>query len=1337
MIFSHQRPKRSKQREAIFNHHLTNEDDLIQQLIQYLDLNNLAHKKIQIIAQDIVIKVRGLPHLATLDAFLKEYDLSTEEGITIMCIAESILRIPDADTGNALIQDKLSSANWSKHVGHSSSLFVNASTWAFLLSGKMLRVKHDENSELEVILSKIISQSSKPVIRQAVQQAIKLISNHFIISSNIHDSYKKSKEQSNAQFRYSFDMLGEAAITSEDAEKYFEKYLDAIRYLKKLENNNPVLGPGVSIKLSALHPRFEYHKYESIFNRLYPRLKSLANEAMRANIGLVIDAEETDRLDIQLDLFKALCQEPDLRDWNGLGIAVQAYQKRAFYVIDWLIELAESTQRRLMIRLVKGAYWDSEIKRAQLLGLESFPVYTRKESTDISYLACAKKILSNTDVIFPMFATHNAHTISAILHLVNDYRDFEFQRLFGMGEQLYSLIISSEKFCYPCRVYAPCGEYKELLPYLVRRLLENGANSSFVNQILDLSIPTKEVVSDPVLSIKNLSIVSNPKIPLPKDIYQPNWLNSKGMDLTQENTLLQLKENFEKNFEPSWNATSIINGIAQQGETNNVYSPSNHAHKIGKVTWADKKDVNVAIQYASQAFPSWSSVSAIERTNSLNKFSKLLELHTDELIALCILEAGKTVLSAIAEVREAIDFCHYYAYQSKKLFNAMHDQEGSIFKVHYIGCGVFACISPWNFPLAIFVGQIVAALVTGNTVIAKPAEQTPLVATRVIELLHQAGIPNDVLQLIIGNGEIGASIVSSHMIAGVVFTGSTYVAHEIRKAVCDEQRCCIPVVAETGGVNAMIIDSSALLEQAVVDVIQSAFDSAGQRCSALRVVYVQEDIAEEFLRLLKGAMAELEIGNPILLSTDVGPIIDQSAKNELEQYEQQISVAGKLIYKSRLTSSLRQGNFFGPCVYEIDSIDQITKEAFGPILHIIRYPVAKNQDVINEINSTGYGLTLGIQSRINSFSKRMCNLARVGNIYINRNMIGATVGIQPFGGERMSGTGPKAGGPNYLYKFTHEQRIALDSSNTKFDNQPDLIKHKEIDEDIIAPSVNACLSSKSEDIKITSQNIDLKAQVTYSDQEHINQAILIAGKNISEFDEKTNEQRADYISYIFEGLTKYQNKIIHYYSAEFGLDRNSVANEICDALSIVQDYIKLVKNNFRKNTFGYGPVGERNEFEMHNYGIFVFYSDKDPYILGFISALSATIAIGNPLLVISNRYSLFTSSFCTKFLIHPDLFTKHIHYLPIVDKLLLENVFSDQRISGYICSTTTAYLKELENLLVKREGPLTPLIIDTDNRDTGGPLANPNNLYLIGTERTISTNTTAIGGNASLYCIER
>ena len=1335
MIFSYLPPKRDKHRQAIFDNYLVNENVYIPQLIEYLDLNKSNQESIKSVAVDLVTNVRKLTPVAALDSFLKEYDLSTEAGITIMCIAESILRIPDAKTGNALIQDKLTSANWDKHIGKSSSLFVNASTWAFLLTGKILDTSNNENDKLHNALSKTLSECSKPLIRQAVQQAIKLISNHFIIGGEIQEGFQKSNEQKNRIYRYSFDMLGEAAITSEDANKYFEKYMQAIKHLHKSENNTPILGPGISIKLSALHPRYEFAKYKSVFDRLYPRLKDLAQEAMQANISFVIDAEEEDRLDLQLDLFATLCNEYCLCEWNGLGIAVQAYQKRAFSVVDWLVDLAKITNRRLMLRLVKGAYWDSEIKHAQLLGLESYPVFTRKESTDISYLACAKKILNNTDVIYPMFATHNAHSIAAMLNFAGNYRDFEFQRLYGMGEQLYSLIVTSKEYPVPCRVYAPCGKYKELLPYLVRRLLENGANTSFVNQILNPSIPAKQVAADPIHILSKRTSVTNSKIPLPPNLYQPHRINSKGLDLSKEMTLLNLKHNLEKYSHNTWCATSIINGKERQGNKIDAYTPSNINKKIESVIWATYEDVDLAIQHADQAFLSWNKTTPAYRANFLIKAAELLEANTDELITLSILEAGKTIDNAIAEIREAVDYCRYYAHQANKFFSCPSFIAGSTIKVEYIGCGVFACISPWNFPLAIFLGQIFAALVTGNSVVAKPAEQSPLIATKAIHLLHQAGIPSDVLQLIIGDGKVGAAIVGDHRIAGVVFTGSTTVAREIRKALCNSHRCCKPFIAETGGINAMIIDSSALLEQAVIDVIQSAFDSAGQRCSALRVVYVQEDIAGVFLRLLKGAMAELEIGEPSYLTSDIGPIIDQNAKRDLEQYEQKISKVGQLIYKVSISPSLKEGNFFAPCAYEIKSIKQIKKEAFGPILHIIRYESFNSDDVLHEINSSGYGLTFGVHSRITSFTKQTGEIMRAGNIYINRNMIGATVGIQPFGGERMSGTGPKAGGPHYLYKFTREIRNALNQShaNIKYNkNSNELCVIKEY---VIEPSINDYLSDKSENLTLCTKQKNIKACVKYSNAEHIRRAIHLAEKELTEFDRIKNEQRADYINHICKNLDKNREEIISLYSSEFDLGKNFASEELELAISVASDYNNYVNSNYKQITFELGPTGERNELNLHNRGIFMFFCDTSPLIISFTSALAATISIGNPLLVIANKSSLFTLFYLAKYLIHPDIYAKHIFYLPINDEALVPNLYSDSRISGYICFSNESYITEVEKLVTSREGPFIPLIACLDNQATGGPLANPNNLFLISAERTVSTNTTAIGGNATLYCM--
>ena len=1336
MIFSYKPPERDKLRNAIFNNHLLNEDVYIPQLIDYLDLKKSNQESIKNVAIDLVTNVRKLTPAAVLDSFLKEYDLSTEAGITIMCIAESILRIPDAKTGNALIQDKLTSANWGKHIGKSSSLLVNASTWAFLLTGRILDTKGNESNKLYNALSRALSEGSKPIIRQAVQQAIKLISSHFIIGSEIQDGLEKSSEQKNLIYRYSFDMLGEAAITNDDANKYFDKYMHAIKYLHKSENNTPIFGPGISIKLSALHPRYEFAKYKSVFDRLYPRLKNLAQEAKQANISFVIDAEEEDRLDLQLDLFETLCNETCLREWSGLGIAVQAYQKRAFSVIDWLIDLAKITNRRLMLRLVKGAYWDTEIKRAQLLGLESYPVFTRKESTDISYLACAKKILNNTDVIYPMFATHNAHTIAAILNFAGEYRDFEFQRLYGMGEQLYSLIITSNESPVPCRVYAPCGKYKELLPYLVRRLLENGANTSFVNQILNSSISAKQVAADPIQILSQHISVTNPKIPLPPNLYQPHRINSKGLDLSKETTLLNLKHNLEKYSQNTWHAASIISGAERQGNKIDVCAPSNTNNKIGSVIWATNEDVDLAVQHADQAFLSWHKTTPAYRADILIKAAELLEVNASELIALCVLEAGKTISNAIAEIREAADYCRYYAQQANILFNDPTFIANSSIKVKYIGCGVFACISPWNFPLAIFLGQIVAALVTGNTVVAKPAEQTPLIATKIVRLLHQSGIPNKVLHLIVGDGDAGVAIVSDHRISGVVFTGSTAVASEIYKTLNNGHRCCIPLIAETGGINAMIIDSSALLEQAVIDVMQSAFDSAGQRCSALRVVYVQEDIAEEFLRLLKGAMSELVIGDPIYMTSDIGPIIDQNAKSELEQYEQEISKVGKLVYKANILPSQKNGNYFAPCAYEIESIQQIKKEAFGPILHIIKYQTINTDDVIDEINDSGYGLTFGVQSRIDSYTKRLSEIVRAGNIYINRNIIGATVGIQPFGGEKMSGTGPKAGGPYYLYKFTREIREILNQSRLTAKYNNDSNDHVGIKEFSIQPFVNIGLSDKSEKISLYSQQIDIKASVKYSNAKNISSAIRLAEAKLSEFDRIINEQRADYINYICENLNHCQDKFISSYSSEFNLERNIASKELEQAISVANDYLFYVNNNSKQTTIEFGPTGERNELNIHNRGIFVLYSDTSPLILSFTSALAATISIGNPLLIIANKNSLFTLFFLTNYLIHPDIIAKYVFYLPVNDKSLLSNLYSDCRISGYICSSTTSYLRDAQKLIANRKGPLAPLIADLSNQTTGGPLSNTENQYLICTERTVSTNTTAIGGNATLYCMD-
>ena len=1287
MIFNASRPRRNSLWQAIADSYSVDEETHVKKLISDLNLNEADQTKIQQTAIDLVVNTREQNPLKPFDSFLKEYDLSTEEGTTIMCIAESILRIPDTKTGDALIEDKISAGNWQKHIGESESLFVNAATWAFLLTGKILKTPKNDSRDLENAFNGFLYNSSKPIIRQAVQQAIKIISNHFIISNNVENAIDKLSKQHKSTSFYSFDMLGEAAITEHDADQYFNKYLHAIKYIQSTINNRSLYDAGVSIKLSALHPRYEYSHYESVIQRLYPRLKTLALAAKQAEMNFIIDAEEVDRLELQLDLFERLCVEPELETWHGLGLAVQAYQKRAYAVIDWLVTLAQSSKRRVMLRLVKGAYWDTEIKRAQVLGLKDYPVFTRKESTDVSYLACAKKILTHTDVIYPMFATHNAHSVAAILNFTGEYQDFEFQRLYGMGEQFYTLITSPDTYDLPCRVYAPCGEYQELLPYLVRRLLENGANTSFVNQILDHSIAPEEVAADPIQRLSMQSCIHNSKIPSPVKIYQPHWQNSVGVEVTQENELVHLQKSLDQNKSEIWHATSIMDGKPCSGDLEDVINPANPNNKIATATVATSAQISQAIESAQQAFLEWNATAVEKRAEYLLTIAELLETNRDEFIHLCIQEAGKTVTNAVAEIREAIDFCRYYSYQAKSLFAAPYKILDSTIQVEHLGHGVIACISPWNFPLAIFVGQVVAALVAGNTVVAKPAEQTPLIAFKVVQLMHAAGIPGNVLQLIIGDGGIGAQIVNDHRVVGVVFTGSTNVAHEIHKTLSKSHRYNAPLIAETGGINAMLVDSSALLEQTVKDVTQSAFDSAGQRCSALRVVYVQQDIFDEFTRLLTGAMAELIIGDPAYIRTDIGPIIDQPAKRDLQRYEESISKTGILIYKCKPSVAKQVNNYFSPCAYQIESINQIHKEAFGPILHVISYTVENIQAVCNDINRQDYGLTFGVQSRIQTFTEKASKEIRAGNIYINRNMIGATVGIQPFGGERLSGTGPKAGGPHYLLALTKEKYSEINN-----------IKQKLATTNVVAQDHEEAKQSQIESV--------------------LNNVV----NNSYAFNFIQNEVRMEYLDHIAEQLFKHRGE---YYSDA----------EVKNAISIVKEYKNTLIKKVNKTVFEIGPTGQHNELYLYNRGPLMYENNSSNALSSFVSVLAANIVIGNPLLIISNNEFIQSNNYLYQQLVHSDLQEKYFFLLLIKNQTTLNKLLSHPSLCGFIFSGNAEKLVEIENTIAHRSGPITPFIDLQVNQTPGGIFANPKNLYLISTERTISINTTAMGGNTSLYSL--
>ncbi len=1011
------------------------ETEALQKLFEFISSEELG-TDVEERAKRLVAEIREQRlKKGGINAFMAEYDLSNQEGLALMCLAEALLRIPDKLTQDRLIRDKIGTGDWQKHLGESESLFVNAVTYALKIAGKIVNESDFSPQALKGALIEFFKKHSKATIRSAVRYAMGVMGNYFVMGETIQQAQDRAGRGYSKGYRYSFDMLGEAARTAPDAEYYFEDYKKAIEAIGKAAPKHSTLyqRSGISIKCSALHPRYEYQKDERIFDELYPRVKELCLLAKAQNISLTIDAEESDRLVPSLKILAKLCEETDLNDWQGLGLAVQAYQKRAFYVLDYLRDLALNNKRRLMVRLVKGAYWDSEIKQAQELGLEGYPVFTRKAYTDVSYLACAKKMLSHTEAFYPMFATHHAYTVSAIFKMAGDYRDYEFQCLHGMGDSLYDQIVGPMcEIAMPCRVYAPVGTHKHLLAYLVRRLLENGANSSFVNQILNTRIPVGDLVKNPLMEALAMNLVPHPYIPLPRNIYGDTRMNSKGLDLSNSHVLMQVLNEIDEAAKDQWLALPMLSEKKEFSHTRReAKNPANTTEIVGHVMEAGANDVELALESAAKAYPVWSRTPVAERAAMLNRMADLLEANITRFMAIAIKEAGKTLANAIGEVREAIDFCRYYAVEAQKLFKPIEFQgvTGEHNFMELCGRGIIVCISPWNFPLAIFLGEVTASLAAGNVVIAKPSRQTPLIATFAIELLHQAGFPRDVVQLLPGSGSvIGTKLVSDPRIGGVIFTGSTETARFINECLAKKEGPIVPFVAETGGQNVMVVDSTALPEQVVKDVINSSFDSAGQRCSALRVLFVQQDIADNVIEMLKGAMAELKVGNPMSITTDVGPVIDEPSQQQLLEHIENMRRDAKIIYQTPLSADTKNGFFVPPTLVEIPHIRLLKREVFGPVLHIIRYHASQIDDVIEQINSTGYGLTFGVHSRIDSFIDYVRKCIHAGNVYVNRNMIGAIVGVQPFGGEGLSGTGPKAGGPFYLPRLTLERSISINTT---------------------------------------------------------------------------------------------------------------------------------------------------------------------------------------------------------------------------------------------------------------------------------------------------------------------
>jgi RHH-type transcriptional regulator, proline utilization regulon repressor / proline dehydrogenase / delta 1-pyrroline-5-carboxylate dehydrogenase len=1018
-------------RDAISAAYLADEDTIVDQRIAQATLSPKEEAQTARVAADLVARIReDAGRGGGVDAFMREYALSSEEGVALMCLAEALLRVPDAETQDKLIRDKIGGAQWDKHRAKSDSLFVNASTWALMLTGHIVRLNDAAKWDFEGIFKRLVARSGEPVIRQAVGYAMRVLGRQFVLGRTIAEALKEARPMVEKGYRYSFDMLGEAAYTKKDAARYAAAYraaLDAVAAGTPKDGRSIFERPSLSVKLSALHPRYEWVKRERVFAELLPVVVDLAERARAADIALTIDAEEAERLDLMLDLFEAFGAE--LRGWNGLGLAVQAYQKRAFPVLAWLIDLARRQDRRIPVRLVKGAYWDSEIKRGQELGLPEYPVFTRKAATDTSYLACARAMLGAGDALYPQFATHNAHSLAAIDALAAGRRDFEYQRLHGMGEALHE--IHREQGGVPTRIYAPVGSHEDLLAYLVRRLLENGANTSFVNRLADDDAPVADIIADPVIQIAATSPHRNPRIPLPADILGERK-NSSGFLWSDPKVSDPMLAQIETHLAAPYRAAPLIGGEARGGAPAEIRDPSDRRRVVGTVIEASDKDARDALALAHGAQRGWDGIGGKARAGVLFRAADLFEANRARLMALAVREAGKTLPNALGEVREAVDFLCYYAVRAAEMFEdpvRLPGPTGESNALSLHGKGVFACISPWNFPLAIFTGQVAGALAAGNAVLAKPAEQTPLIAAAAVELLREAGVPGDVLHLLPGDGpRIGNALFGDARLSGVALTGSTDAANAINRALAARSGPIATLIAETGGQNALIVDSTALPEQVARDALASAFDSAGQRCSALRVLFVQDDVADKMLDILLGAMDELKIGDPLRLDTDIGPVIDEGACAMLTDHAGRMAREGKLLRKLALPPEAAHGTFFAPQAFEIDSLAQLTREVFGPALHVVRFSADSLGKVCEAINATGYGLTLGIHTRIEETARFVRERVQAGNVYVNRNQIGAVVGVQPFGGEGLSGTGPKAGGPHYLARFALERTYTVNTA---------------------------------------------------------------------------------------------------------------------------------------------------------------------------------------------------------------------------------------------------------------------------------------------------------------------
>ena len=1261
-------------RQKIRDFYRIDENIAVDHILPLAEVNVSARSRAWERARKLVLKIReDQAGNGAIDALLNEYSLSSEEGVVLMCLAEALLRVPDKHTQDELIRDKISQGQWSTHLGHSDSLFVNASSWALLITGAMVNYADSRQKDSFGLLKKTIGRLGEPVIRQSMNYAMKIMGDQFVMGETIGAATERAATKEQQGYVYSYDMLGEGARTMLDADKYFHAYQEAIAAIGAVAQssgkNDPRRVPGISVKLSAIHPRYGFSHKERVMAEIVPKLKALCLQAKSFNIGLTVDAEESERLDISLDIIETVFSDSELAGWDGFGTAVQAYQKRATFVVDWLRKLTLRVNRKMMVRLVKGAYWDTEIKNAQKGGHQHFPVFTRKSSTDVSYHACANKLLSYRDTIYPQFATHNAYTAATIVELAGDDKEgFEFQCLHGMGDSLYDQIVTCEHI--QCRIYAPVGKHKDLLAYLVRRLLENGANSSFVNAIVDESQPVEYLLEDPVEKTQRLNDKYNQQIINPIALYHSEngtdrtdgRDNAKGLDLTDINEITRLKTSLD-----SWFIRHNLTGCELPTGSIAVKNPADHHEIIGIHKYHNESDMLVIIDNAQTAFSLWSKTPVSERAALLFRVADILERHRDELIALCIKEAGKIAQDGIDEVREAVDFCRYYAKRAIEL------EEDERLEAR----GVVLCISPWNFPLAIFLGQVAAAIATGNTVIAKPAEQTSLIALRAIELMKYVGLPEGVVQAVIAVGcDVGKVIVPDRRIQTVMFTGSTETGARISKTLADRGGDQVPLIAETGGQNCMIVDSTALPEQVVDDVISSGYQSAGQRCSALRVLFLQEDIADNVITMLKGALAELHVGNPEFLTTDIGPVIDQKALDALKDHNAYMKTHGQLLYQGDLSDDI-DGNlnsFFAPRLYEISDINVLTKEVFGPCVHVVRFNGNDIEQVIDNINGTGFGLTMGIHTRIKHRGLALAKLSRAGNVYINRNMIGAIVGVQPFGGRGLSGTGPKAGGPHYLTRLVKEK------------STPDANKF--------------CL--------LPAQLVGLSGDAQTKED-----ALLVMERaNAAEKHWRLSELNTR-ISCVRQLLAK----ISHVEIVE------DLADDLNQTLIAARSQLIDIDKRLKNPRSLPGPTGESNVLYLENRGNIICFADRNASFHFWVLSIVTALATGNTVItVVSDVFYEEALAFRDKFIATGE----HENVFQVARLRHLSTLLAHPALAGVVVDSNCDRKHYISTKLAERKGAILP-VISSEYFD--------NLIQRLVTEKTVSIDTTASGGNTSLMTL--